>query len=138
MSRVVVHDPRHACDGRAALRSTAAHEWIVCRDRESLLSALSERRPDLLIHVLDDVGRDLEILSTLRRVAPRLPFVLLGEPASLETRRIMQDLRPTYFGVLPLDDHELSEAVEGVLGPADRRAPPGGPPPDVPSGDRTS
>ena len=122
MSRIVIHDPRRLCDGCAESAAAMGHEWIVCRDRESLLCALSQRRPDLLVHVLDDLGGDLEILSTLRRYAPRLPLILLGEPATLEVRRVIQGLNPTYYGIFPLDRHELREAVEGAL--ADRRWPP--------------
>ena len=94
----------------------SGHEWTVCGDHKALLAALSERRPDVLIHVLGDLGSDVELLATLRRFAPRLPIILLGEPASLEVRRIIQELRPTYYGVLPLDRLELDEAVEGALG----------------------
>lgn len=115
MSRIVVHDPGHLCDGCATAFVAAGHEWDACRDHESLLRALTGRRPDVLVHVLGDLARDLEVLSALRRLAPRLPIILCGDPASFETRLQFQELKPTYYGVLPLEDRELGEAVVGAL-----------------------
>lgn len=127
MSRILVHDPRRSSIDRVELPALPGHEWTVCRDHKALLAALTECRPAVLIHVLDDLGRDVELLAALRQYAPRLPIILLGEPASLEVRRVIQELRPTYYGVLPLDRLELEEAVEGALGvgrpPASRGVP---------------
>ena len=76
---------------------------MVCSDREALFDALTERRPDCLVYVLDDLMLDLGLLAVLRRVAPRLPFIVLGGASGLEARRSVQDLKPTYYGMFPLD-----------------------------------
>lgn len=118
MSRILVHDPRPRIDDRPALFRAPEHDVVCCRDREALVCALSERRADLLVYVLQDIARDVAFLSALRQSAPRLPLILLGEPATLEVRRLVQDLKPTYYGVFPLEGQELAEAVHAVLGAA--------------------
>jgi hypothetical protein len=65
--------------------------------------------------VLGELDVDLGTLWALRRVAPTLPIILLGGPAGLEARRSVQELKPTYYGVFPLEPSELADAVRGVL-----------------------
>ena len=91
---------------------------MVCAGREALFDQLAERRPDVLVYVLGELTVDVAVLSLLRRVAPRLPIVLLGGPSGLEARRAVQDLKPVYYGVFPLEPAEPSEAVSAALGGA--------------------
>lgn len=116
MSRILVHDPRPPGERRAVMLLAPRDDIILSADREALISALSERCPDVLVYVLRDIPRDLDLLSAIRHAAPRLPLILLGEPATLEARRLFQVLRPTYYGVFPLEAGELSEAVDSALG----------------------
>jgi hypothetical protein len=116
LSRILVHDPGVRVDGRPALLTALArHEVVRCGNREALVSALSARRPHVLVYVLDEIDRDVELLAAIREAAPRLPIILLGEPATLEARRLIQALRPTYFGVFPLEGGELEDAVNATL-----------------------
>lgn len=115
MSRILVFEPRRAIDDFQALLRGQGHDIVVCPDRESLFGAISDRRPDLLVYVMDELGTDLGVLSLLRRVSPTLPIILLGGPAGLEARRSVQELKPTYYAVFPLEPRELSDAVHGVL-----------------------
>jgi len=91
------------------------HDTVVCAGRETLFDALAARRPDVIIYVLSDLGLDLGVLWMVRRIAPALPIILLGGPAGLEARRSVQELRPAYFGMFPLEPAELSDAVRCVL-----------------------
>lgn len=115
MPRIIIHEPRQACDECRALLSGGGHEVVVCPTRESLFAAISDRRPDLLVYVLGDLATDLGVLAVLRRVSPTLPMILLGGPAGLDTRRTVQELKPVYYGVFPLEPSELSDAVDGAL-----------------------
>ena len=115
MSRILVLDPPVWGERCPALFTAPSHEVVSCRDREALVSAFSERRPRVLVYVLQELARDVELLSAIRSAAPRLPIILLGEPATLEARRLIQDLKPTYYGVFPLDGMELEEAVSAAL-----------------------
>lgn len=116
MSRVLVHEARHHPDDFTGLLAGQGHDIIVCAGREALFDQLAERRPDVLVYVLGELTVDVAVLSLLRRVAPRLPIVLLGGPSGLEARRAVQDLKPVYYGVFPLEPAELSEAVSAALG----------------------
>ncbi len=116
MSRVLVHETRHHADDFSGLLAGDGHEVVVCTGREALFDQLAERRPDVLVYVLGEIVVDVAVLSLLRRVAPRLPIILLGGPSGLEARRAVQDLKPVYFGVFPLEPAELSEAVRAALG----------------------
>ena len=123
MPRILVHAPSRDNPDCRSLLEGQGHDVVVCRDRESLFASVAERRPDVLIYVLEDLVIDLGVLAYLRRAAPKLPLILLGAPTELEARRNVQQLRPTYYGVLPLDPSELSDAVRGALSHAGRENP---------------
>jgi len=80
-----------------------------------LFDALTLHRPDLIIYVLGDLSLDLGVLWVVRHMSATLPIILLGGPTGIEARRSVQELRPVYFGVFPLEPAELSEAVRGAL-----------------------
>lgn len=123
MSRILLYEPiEQPVDPRSLLAGASGQNVVVCTDRESLLDAMGERRPDVLVYVLHDLGSDLGLLARLRRVAPSLPLILLGAPGDLASRISIQELKPTYFGVFPLEGSELSDAVRGVLRRVGNRA----------------
>ncbi len=116
MSRILIHEPRRGAHDWSRLLGPAGHEVVVCAGREALFDALTLRRPDLIIYVLGDLSLDLGVLWVVRRVAANLPIILLGGAAGLEARRAVQELRPVYYGVFPLEPAELGDAVRGALG----------------------
>ncbi len=68
-------------------------------------------------------AQDLSGLHLVRRLAPRLPLVLLVRDDSLEARRALQVHTPMYYAVRPADPVELCQAVQaGVLSRTLRRA----------------
>jgi DNA-binding NtrC family response regulator len=115
MSRIVVHEPRQSHEDYESILAGQGHDLVVCEDRESLFAAIAEKRPDLFVYVLGDLLMDLPVLSVIRRVAPQIPLILLGGPAGLEARRSVQELKPTYYGVFPLDPMELADAARSAL-----------------------
>lgn len=115
MSRILVYESRTGCEECRSLLEKEGREIILCRDREALVNALLERRPDAVVYVLGELTADLTALSLLRRSGPTLPIIVLGGSSSLDARRCVQDLKPTYFGVLPLEPMELRDAVQGAL-----------------------
>lgn len=121
MSRILIHETHHGSEDWEGLLAAGGHEIVTCAGRAALFDALSLRRPDLIIYVLGDLALDLGVLWVVRRMAPTLPIILLGGPTGLEARRSVQELRPVYFGVFPLDPAELSQAVLGALSHEGRR-----------------
>jgi len=115
MSRILIHDPNDRPDECLSLPSSAKEEVITCKDHEALVGALADRRPDVLVYVIKDLAEDLQLLTLLRRVAPSLPLILVAGPTDLDSRRKIQELKPTYYGVLPLERFELIDAVRGAL-----------------------
>ena len=115
MSRILIHEPRPTSDECRSLLAGEGHEVIVCRDRESLIGAMAEERPDVLVYVLANLELDVGVLTVVRRAATQLPLILLGGQADLATRRSVQELKPTYNAVFPLEPCELSDAVRGAL-----------------------
>ena len=115
MSRILIHEPDPNHDDSFTPLGRVNEDVVVCRDRNALVRALAAGRPDLLLYVLVDLVADLGLLRELRRLAPTLPIILLGGPTDLASRRVIQELRPTYFGVFPLDGSELNDAVRGAL-----------------------
>jgi DNA-binding response OmpR family regulator len=115
VSRILIHEPHESHDECLTLLAGKGDQVIVCQDRESLVGALADKRPDILVYVIRDLPEDYPLLRELRRVAPMLPIILLGGPDDLASRRSIQELKPTYYGVFPLEASELSDAVRGAL-----------------------
>jgi len=115
VSRILIHEPRPTSDECRSLLAGEGHEVIVCRDRESLFDAMAEERPDVLVYVLGNLELDVGVLTVVRRAATQLPLILLGGPSDLATRRSVQDLKPIYNAMFPLEPSELSDAVRGAL-----------------------
>jgi DNA-binding response OmpR family regulator len=114
VSRILIYEPRPDAED-PILQAGAGHDVVVCHTREALLDALAVRRPDLLVYVLEDQIADIAVLSLVRRMSADLPIILLSAPAGLEARRSVQELKPTYYGVFPLEPTELRDAVRGAL-----------------------
>lgn len=115
MSRILVYESRLGCEECRSQLEKEGREIILCRDREGLVDSLLERRPDAVVYVLGELAADLTVLSLLRRSGPTLPIIVIGGSSNLVARRSVQDLKPTYFGVLPLEPMELQDAVQGAL-----------------------
>ena len=116
MSLILIHEPRRGrTDWYAGLKDDG-HEVVLSHGRQALLEALAARRPDAIVYVMGDLVLDLGVLWLVRRIAPALPFILLGGPAGLDARRSVQELRPTYYGMFPLEPSELGDAVRAALG----------------------
>lgn len=115
MPRILICESRRSRQDWCGGLVDEGYDTAVCAGREALFDALAARRPDVLIYVLGDLALDLGVLWVVRRIAPALPIILLGGPAGLEERRSVQELRPAYFGMFPLEPAELSDAVRGVL-----------------------
>jgi len=118
VSRILIYDPRDQREQCALELANDGLHLVVCQERRALLESFSERRPDAIVYVLREWAADRCVLSVLRRVAPNLPMILLGEPAGIGARRAVQELRPTYYAVFPLEPLELCDAIRGAL---DRR-----------------
>jgi len=115
VSRILIHEPRRDRHDWAQVLAAGGHDVVVCHGREALFDAMTLRRPDLIIYVLSDLALDLGVLWVVRHMAGALPIILLGGPTGLEARRSVQELRPVYFGMFPLDPAELNDAVRGAL-----------------------
>jgi hypothetical protein len=122
MSCIIVYQPNPDHEDGFDRLAEDGHELILCSGREAMFDALAARRPDAIVYVLSDLSLDLGVLWLVRRIAATLPIILLGGPAGLDARRSVQELRPAYYGMFPLDGTELREAVRDVLRHPDGRA----------------
>lgn len=121
MARILVLEPRRPHEEWQVVLAGRARDVVVRMSRESLVSALAEGRPDVLVYVVTDLPEDLRLLLEIRRLSPMLPIILLNGPMDLAARRSVQDLKPTYYGVLPLESSEICDAVRGALNRNGRR-----------------
>jgi DNA-binding response OmpR family regulator len=120
---VVISEPRGGGETPLATQ-LGAEPWEVvwCNEDQDVLDQVIQRRPQALVFALAaDVQRDLALLFLLRRVAPAVPLVLVAAAASLETQRMIQELRPTYYVVRPVDRAELHEAIAAAIAQQARR-----------------
>lgn len=122
MSRILIHEPRGSRHEWWGHLAGEGHDVVVCAGREALFEALAVCRPDVVIYVLGELPLDLGVLWVVRRIARTLPLIVLGGPTGLNARRSVQELRPIYFGMFPLEPDELSDAVRGAVGHASRGA----------------
>lgn len=115
MTRILVLEPRQHHEEWQVVLGGHVRDVVVRVNRESLVTALADRRPDVLVYVVTDLAEDLRLLREIRRLSPMLPIILLDGPMGLEARRSVQELKPTYYGVLPLESSEICDAVHGAL-----------------------
>ena len=97
----------------------ASFDVVSCTTPESLLERTLQRAPDLILCQFGERSEGgTNLLRLIRRFLPDTPLVLVSEGASLETRRLAQDLRPSYFLLAPWEGAELREVVTSFLRPA--------------------
>jgi DNA-binding NtrC family response regulator len=89
-----------------------------CTDPAALVECVMTCRADLAIVRLRGQATDgdqMAMLRLLRRVAPELPLVVIGEGDSIVAEREVRALHPKYLALAPADPQELVEAVRGAL-----------------------
>jgi len=124
LPRVIVYE---CCPGVEdhvqSLLVDQGYEVVACHNGEALLEAAVERRADVVVFELKpECQTDLGLLQLLRRVAPVVPLILVASDGSLETQRLVQELRPMYYAVIPVESAELRDAVQSALERRSRRS----------------
>ena len=117
LPRVVLYAGRLAEGERVdRLLDGAGYDVVLCSDGEALLEAVVERRTDVVVfEIMEQSVADLGLLQLLRRAVPAVPLILVAQSGSLEIQRVVQQVRPSYYTVVPVDAAELCEAVRSVL-----------------------
>jgi hypothetical protein len=112
MSRVMLYHCQ-AAEERALIADDVS--FICCDDCEEMLSEVVLHPPDVVVYeVRPESASDLAVLRLLRRVAPRVPFVLVGE-GHAPTWDVPAELAPLYRSPLPVEADGLREAVHSAL-----------------------
>jgi len=89
---------------------------VRCQDLHVLLEAMVHRAPAAVVFELrKERPQDLGALHLIRRALPRVPLIVVADEDSLELRRRVQVLQPTYYAVRPLDRAEIAEALADTL-----------------------
>ena len=97
------------------------YEVVACPDRETVLTHAFDNPPDVILYTLAPRSPvDRGVLQLLRRALPRTPLVIIATEGSLETQRLMQEFRPVYYAVAPIERAELVEAVTAAIAQRDR------------------
>jgi len=90
---------------------------VSCSDHRRLLEAMVQRRPEAVVFELrKDFPQDLGVLQLMRRALPHVALIVVADNDSLELRRHVQALNPTYYAVQPLEPAEIAEALADALG----------------------
>jgi DNA-binding NtrC family response regulator len=88
---------------------------VCCDDCEEMLSEVVLHPPDVVVYeVRPESASDLAVLRLLRRVAPQLPLVMVGEGRT-PAPEVQAELAPVYRAALPLEGHGLRRAVQRAL-----------------------
>ncbi len=112
MSRVILFHC-HATAEQALLDEDVS--LVHCDESEEMLCEVASHRPDVVVYeVRPESLSDLAVLRLLRRIAPRLPFVLVGEGIAPETG-IPAELAPLYHPSPRSEEAGLREAVHCAL-----------------------
>jgi CheY-like chemotaxis protein len=123
--RVLISEPRGlGSPPIAELLDPGAYEVVWCNEEQDVLEQLVQRRPSALVFALSaPCPSEIALLHLLRRIAPALPMILVATTPSLETQKMIQELRPTYYVVRPVDRAEIHEAIEAAIAPRGHRPP---------------
>ena len=121
--RVLISEPRGlGSPPLAELLDPGVYEVVWCNEEEDVLEQLVQRRPSALVFALDaSHPSEIALLHLLRRIAPALPMILVAATPSLETQKMIQELRPTYYVVRPVDRAEIHEAIAAAIAPRAHR-----------------
>jgi hypothetical protein len=88
---------------------------VHCDESEEMLCEVASHRPDVVIYeIRPDSLSDLAVLRLLRRIAPHLPFVLVGEGIAPEAD-IPAELAPLYRPLPRSEEAGLREALHSAL-----------------------
>ena len=92
------------------------YTMVRCQDLQALLEAIVHRAPAAVVFELrGERPQDLGALHLVRRALPRVPLIVVADGDSLELRRRVQVLQPTYYALRPLEPAEVVEALVDVL-----------------------
>jgi len=112
MSRVMLYHCQ-AAEEHALLDKDLS--FVCCDDCEEMLSEVVQHPPDVVVYeVRPESVSDLAVLRLLRRVAPRVPFVLVGEGRA-PAWEVPAELAPLYRSPLPVEKRGLRKAVHRAL-----------------------
>jgi DNA-binding response OmpR family regulator len=99
------------------------YEVVACPDRDTTLSCAINDPPDVILYsITPHCPIDRGVLQTLRRSLPRTPLVIVASEGSLETQKLIQEFRPVYYAVAPVERAELVEAVKAAMAQRGRLA----------------
>jgi DNA-binding response OmpR family regulator len=99
-----------------SLLEAEGFDLVSCADGRALLEEVMHRTPDAIVYALGaDCRQDLGVLRVMRRAVPDVPLVLLAAEDSLDTRKVTQPLRPTYYVVCPVDGAELGDVLRAAI-----------------------
>src|SRR5690242_7312260 len=73
------------------LAALHARDWsvIACEDGAALLELVLTQRPDAVVVGLAGAAADVQLLSLLRRIAPRVPLILVAGDSDLALQRML-------------------------------------------------
>ena len=112
MSRVML------CHCQAAEKHALLDEnlcFVSCDDCAEMLSEVVQHPPDVVVYeVRPESVSDLAVLRLLRRVAPRVPLVLVGGGRT-PAWEFPAELAPLYRSPLPVEERGLRKAVRRAL-----------------------
>lgn len=93
-------------------------DLVSCEGSEEMLSEVASDPPDVVVYeVRPGSVSDLAVLRLLRRIAPRVPVVVVGEDPAPELD-VPGELEPIYRAPLPEEPEKeegLREAVHSAL-----------------------
>ncbi|MBI5709254.1 MAG: hypothetical protein HZC42_02990 [Candidatus Eisenbacteria bacterium] len=102
----------HAAEAQALV---GEDEVVSCDDSEAMLGEVALHHPDVVVYELRPESKsDLAMLRLLRRIAPRMPLVVVGDEESLRWET-PADLAPLYRAPLPVVEDALRGAVHSAL-----------------------
>jgi DNA-binding NtrC family response regulator len=89
--------------------------FVSCDDSEEMLAEVTLQPPDVVVYeVRPESDSDLAVLRLLRKVAPRIPLVVIGEGSS-PVGDVQADLEPLYHSPALAEKSGLREALHSAL-----------------------
>ena len=113
MSRVMLYHCQPA-EERALLDDDVS--FVCCEESEDMMQEVALDPPDVVVYeIRPDSFADLAVLRLLRRVAPRIPVVVVAADTAAPWD-IPTDQAPLLRSPLPVEEEGLREAVHNALG----------------------
>jgi|GEM_PF-614 len=100
----------------AKLASESGYSVITCKVASEVIEKIQNARVDVLVMNVELEGvKGYEIVPTIKKIAPKLPIIMMSDDPSLEIAKKVHQAGVFYYAIKPLDLQEMKLAIRDAF-----------------------